>query len=65
MGLVLDEPRDGDESSTVEDVPIIVDPYAMTIIKEFGGIDIKTSSFGPTAELRRPDGHPAGGCGCQ
>ncbi|MEW6347770.1 MAG: hypothetical protein AB1646_01800 [Thermodesulfobacteriota bacterium] len=64
MGLVLDEPRDGDESHTIEDVPIVADAFAMKVIREYGGIDIRQSHFGPTAELHRPDGQPAAECGC-
>jgi len=51
MGLALDEPKEGDELYTVNDLPVIVDPFAMKIIKESGGLNIRSSIFGPTAEL--------------
>ncbi|MCL5122952.1 MAG: hypothetical protein M1511_00345 [Deltaproteobacteria bacterium] len=51
MGLALDESKEGDEHYTVSDLPIIVDPFAMKIIKESGGLNIRSSIFGPTAEL--------------
>jgi hypothetical protein len=60
MGLALDEPRDGDEKYTVNELPLIVDPFALKLIKESGGIAIKSSVFGPMAEL---EGN-GGGCGC-
>jgi hypothetical protein len=55
MGLALDEPREGDHSYSVEDLPLIVDPFALTIIKESGGIAIKSGIFGPMAELNGQD----------
>ncbi len=61
MGLALDEPHDEDKSYTVEDVPVIVDPFALKIITEAGGIKIKQSIFGPTAELTRA---ASGECSC-
>ncbi len=59
MGLALDEPREGDHSYNVEDLPLIVDPFALTIIKESGGIIIKSGIFGPMAEL---NGQERGAC---
>ena len=61
MGLALDEPRDGDETHNVDNISLIVDPFAMRVIKESGGLNIRSSVFGPTAEL---NGAAAGGCGC-
>ncbi|MCX5872916.1 MAG: hypothetical protein NTY51_06740 [Deltaproteobacteria bacterium] len=62
MGLALDEPKEGDEHYTVNELPIIVDPFAMKMIKESGGLKIKSSIFGPTAELA---GAACGeGCSC-
>jgi hypothetical protein len=52
MGLALDEPNEGDEKFTVEEVPVVADPFAMQIVRQFGGIDIRSSIFGPVAELR-------------
>jgi hypothetical protein len=51
MGLALDEPKEADEHYTINEVPVIVDPFAMKIIKESGGLNIRSSIFGPTAEL--------------
>jgi len=60
MGLALDEPKEGDETLQVNELPLIVDPFAMRIIRESGGLAIKHTLFGPTAELQS-----AGrGCGC-
>ncbi len=61
MGLALDEPRDGDEKYTVNELPLVVDPFALKLIKESGGISIRSSVFGPMAEL---EGKASGGCGC-
>lgn len=61
MGLALDEPREGDESYKVEDIPVTVDPFALKIIKESGGIAIRSSVFGPMAELNSASG---GSCSC-
>ncbi|HMK36341.1 MAG TPA: hypothetical protein VK463_14800 [Desulfomonilaceae bacterium] len=61
MGLALDEPRDGDETYTINELPLVVDPFALKLIKESGGVAIKTSLFGPMAEL---EGRGGGGCGC-
>lgn len=61
MGLALDEPRDGDEKYTVNELPVVVDPFALKLIKDSGGITIRSSVFGPMAEL---EGRAAGGCGC-
>jgi hypothetical protein len=63
MGLALDEPREGDESYTVEELPLIVDPFALKIIRESGGIAIKHGIFGPMAELAGVAA-AGGGCGC-
>ncbi len=51
MGLALDEPRDGDETYQIDGISVIVDPFAYKVINESGGVAIKTSLFGPTAEL--------------
>lgn len=62
MGLALDEPKDDDEHHTINEVPVVVDPFAMKIIKESGGLNIRSSMFGPTAELA---GTGCGsGCSC-
>lgn len=61
MGLTLDEPKDNDEKHTIDGLTVIVDPFAMRVIKEFGGISIKSSIFGPMAELQN---RPSAGCGC-
>jgi hypothetical protein len=61
MGLALDEPRDGDQSYNVNEITLVVDPFALKIIQESGGISIKSSIFGPTAELENSQG---GGCSC-
>jgi len=61
MGLVLDEPREGDETHKFDGVQLIVDPFAMKLIKEAGGLAIKSSAFGPVAELNSPSG---GVCSC-
>lgn len=60
MGLALDEPREGDESYQVDGIDVTVDPFALKIIRESGGISIRSSIFGPTAELNGA----SGGCGC-
>ncbi|MDA8405388.1 MAG: hypothetical protein M0T73_00800 [Deltaproteobacteria bacterium] len=62
MGLALDEPKEEDEHYTVNDLPIIVDPFAMKIIKESGGLNIRNSMFGPTAELAGAE--CGSGCSC-
>lgn len=51
MGLALDEPRDGDESFRVDEVPVIMDPFAAQVVKEAGGLTIRDTLFGPMAEL--------------
>jgi hypothetical protein len=51
MGLALDEPRDDDETHTAHDIPIIMDPFAAKLVKDYGGIEIKNSVFGPMAKL--------------
>jgi hypothetical protein len=61
MGLALDEPRDGDEKYTINELPLIVDPFALKLIKDSGGVAIKSGAFGPMAEL---EGTSSGGCGC-
>jgi len=60
MGLALDEPKDGDEKHQIGELTVVADPFAMKIIKESGGITIRTGIFGPTAELEGA----RGGCGC-
>jgi hypothetical protein len=62
MGLALDEPREGDEKYEVNQLPVIVDPFAMKVIKESGGIKIRSSIFGPMAELESSCGD--GSCSC-
>ena len=58
MGLALDEPRDGDQTYQVDGLDVIVDPFANKIISDSGGLTIKNTLFGPTAELEG-----ATGCG--
>lgn len=58
MGLALDEPREGDERYQVEDVPLIMDPFAHKLAEDFGGVNITNSMFGPTVELS----NASGGC---
>lgn len=61
MGLALDEPRDGDETYTLQDLRVVVDPFALRIIQDAGGIAIKSGIFGPMAELENAS---AGSCSC-
>ncbi|MBM3301021.1 MAG: hypothetical protein FJY85_13840 [Deltaproteobacteria bacterium] len=61
MGLALDEPRDGDERYEVNDVSVVVDPFAMRVITQSGGLAIKSGIFGPLAELQ---GAQTTECGC-
>lgn len=61
MGLALDEPREDDEHYKVDGISLIVDPFAMKVIKQSGGLAIRSSIFGPMAELQ---GASAAGCGC-
>jgi hypothetical protein len=61
MGLALDEPREGDETHQIDGLQIIADPFAMKLINESGGLTIKSSLFGPMAELNASGG---GGCSC-
>ncbi len=61
MGLALDEPRDDDSKYEVNDLTLIVDPFALKVIKESGGINIRSSVFGPMAEL---ENCAAGSCSC-
>jgi hypothetical protein len=61
MGLALDEPREGDERYTVEEIPVTMDPFALKVVRESGGVSIKSSIFGPTAELNNSAG---GSCSC-
>ena len=51
MGLALDEPRDGDETFQVDGITVLVDPFAAKVIRESGGVSIKSSLFGPVVEL--------------
>ena len=60
MGLALDELRDGDETYQIDGISVIVDPFANKVINESGGVAIKSSLFGPTAELA----NSAGACSC-
>ncbi|MEW6138204.1 MAG: hypothetical protein AB1733_08230 [Thermodesulfobacteriota bacterium] len=60
MGLALDEPRDGDERYEIDDISLAIDPFAMKVIKQYGGVSIRSTVFGPAAELQ---GMQAGGCG--
>lgn len=66
MGLALDELKEGDEQHVINDLPLVVDPFAMKIIKESGGLAIKSSIFGPMAELVNSgsDGGCGSGCSC-
>ena len=61
MGLALDEPRDGDETFNTDGMSVIVDPFAMKLIRESGGVRVKSGMFGPMAELQS---RVAGSCGC-
>jgi hypothetical protein len=61
MGLALDEPRDGDEAYDVDELRVIVDPFASKLIRESGGLHVKSGIFGPMAELESMAG---GSCGC-
>jgi hypothetical protein len=60
MGLALDEPREGDERYTVEEIPVTLDPFALKVVRESGGLTIRSSIFGPTAELNTA----GGSCSC-
>jgi hypothetical protein len=51
MGLALDEPKEEDVNYEASDVPVIVDPFALKIIKESGGVTIRSGPFGPVVEL--------------
>jgi hypothetical protein len=51
LGLALDEPKEGDESYEVEELKVIMDPFASKIVKEAGGVNITNSMFGPMVEL--------------
>ncbi len=65
MGLALDELKEGDEKHVVNELPLVVDPFAMKIIKESGGLSIKSSIFGPMAELVNSNSDGCGsGCSC-
>lgn len=55
MGLALDEPREGDNNYSLEDLPLIVDPFTLTIIQQSGGVSITSGIFGPMAELNGQD----------
>ncbi len=61
MGLALDEPREGDENYQVNGLQVTVDPFALKLIRESGGITIRSSIFGPMAELNAASG---GSCSC-
>lgn len=61
MGLALDEPRDGDENYQIDGLPVTVDPFALKLIKESGGVTIRSSIFGPMAELNTAS---CGDCSC-
>ncbi len=61
MGLALDEPREGDASYEINNLPLVVDPFALKLIRESGGINIKSGTFGPMAELENSAG---GSCSC-
>jgi hypothetical protein len=61
MGLALDEPRDGDESYNVDELRVIVDPFASKLIRESGGLHVKSGIFGPMAELQSSS---CGSCSC-
>jgi len=58
MGLALDEPKAGDETYRIDEIPLVVDPFALHIIKESGGLSIRSGMFGPMAELAD------GSCSC-
>jgi Fe-S cluster assembly iron-binding protein IscA len=61
MGLALDEPRDGDETYDFDGLNVIVDPFAMKLIRDSGGLQVRSGMFGPMAELQSK---AAGSCGC-
>jgi hypothetical protein len=61
MGLALDEPREGDENYQINGLQVTVDPFALKVIRESGGITIRSSVFGPMAELNSAAG---GSCSC-
>lgn len=52
MGLALDEPRESDQSFTIDGLNIIIDPFAAKLVKDAGGLSIRNSLFGPMAELQ-------------
>jgi Fe-S cluster assembly iron-binding protein IscA len=58
MGLALDEPRDGDQTYQLDGLDVVIDPFALKIINDSGGLSIKNTLFGPSAELEG-----AVGCG--
>jgi Fe-S cluster assembly iron-binding protein IscA len=58
MGLALDEPRDDDEKIQLDGLDVVIDPFALKIINDSGGLNIKNTLFGPSAELEG-----AAGCG--
>jgi hypothetical protein len=60
MGLALDEPREGDERYEIDHISLAIDPFAMRVIKQFGGLSIRSTMFGPTAELQDAQ---VGSCG--
>jgi hypothetical protein len=61
MGLALDEPKEGDENYQINGLQVTVDPFALKLIKESGGVTIRSSIFGPMAEL---NGATCGDCSC-
>lgn len=61
MGLALDEPRDGDEAYDVDELRVIMDPFASKLVRESGGLQVKSGIFGPMAELESSAGKS---CGC-
>jgi hypothetical protein len=56
LGLALDEPKEGDESYEVDELKVIMDPFAYKIVKDSGGVNITNSMFGPTVELANSGG---------
>lgn len=61
MGLALDEPREGDIQVPVDGIRVLMDPFTHKIITESGGLTIRSSIFGPTAEL---NASVKTSCGC-
>ena len=61
LGLALEEPKEGDEKYEVNGLTFILDPFALKLVKDAGGVTITNSYFGPVAELQAAAN---AGCGC-